>query len=86
MHITIIYDSQHKELQVMFGHIKKVYVDSSGDSGDVWLEASSGMYLLPFSNVATQYKDDLISFLQANNIKTEHLLLPTTHCIMKNEN
>ena len=60
----------------MFGHIKKVYVDSSGESGDVWLQASSGMYLLPFANVAPDYKDELVNFLMANGIKPEKLLLP----------
>ena len=54
----------------MFGHIKKVYVDSSGESGDVWLQASSGMYLLPFENVAPDYKDELVNFLMTNGVKS----------------
>ena len=61
----------------MFGHIKKVYVDSSGESGDVWLQASSGMYLLPSTNVAPDYKDELVNFLTANGIKSDKLL---PHC------
>lgn len=60
----------------MFGHIKKVYVDSSGESDDVWLQASSGMYLLPFANVAPNYKDELVNFLMANGVKSENFLLP----------
>ena len=60
----------------MFGHIKKVYIDSTGESGDIWLQASSGMYLLPFANVASDYKDELVNFLMANGIKSEMLLLP----------
>lgn len=52
----------------MFGHIKKVYVDKTGESSDIWLQASSGMYLLPFENVSPDYKDQLIKFLNENSI------------------
>ena len=62
----------------MFGHIKKVYVDSRGEVGDIWLQASSGMYLLPFENVAPDYQDELVKFLKANSINTEKLL--NKHC------
>ena len=33
---------QSKELQVMFGHVKKVFVDKR--TKDTWLQTSSGMY------------------------------------------
>ena len=59
---------QHKELQVMFGHIKKVYIDKTGESSDIWLQASSGMYLLPFENVSPDYKNQLIKFLKENSV------------------
>ena len=55
----------------MFGHIKKVYVDKNSESGDIWLQASSGMYLLPFENVSSDYKNELIKFLNANSINPE---------------
>ena len=55
----------------MFGHIKKVYVDRSGDCGDIWLHASSGMYFLPFENVAPDYEDELTNFLKTKGIKLE---------------
>lgn len=73
----------------MFGHIKKVYIDRSGESGDIWLQASSGMYLLPFANVAPDYRDELVNFLETNNIDTERLLIPTDEhargCVRKDE-
>lgn len=55
----------------MFGHIKKVYVDKTGESGDIWLQASSGMYLLPFENVSPEYKEQLIKFLNENSVYPE---------------
>ena len=58
----------------MFGHIKKVYIDGSGQSSDIWLQASSGMYLLAFDDVSPDYKDVLIKFLNANNIHPESQL------------
>ena len=68
---------QHKELQVMFGHVKKVYVDKTGECSDTWLQASSGMYLLPFENVSPDYKDQLIKFLNENNIYSERPMQPS---------
>ena len=35
---------QNKELQVLFGHVKKIYLDKSGRSRDIWIQASSGMW------------------------------------------
>ena len=57
----------------MFGHIKKVYVDSSGESGDIWLHASSGMYFLPFQNVAPDYESELVDFLKTKGIKFDKI-------------
>ena len=54
---------------MLFGHIKKVYVNSSGKHGDIWLHASSGMYFLPFENVAPDYEGELTNFLKAKGIK-----------------
>ena len=61
----------------MFGHIKKVYVDRSSESGDIWLQASSGMYLLPFENVSPDYKNELIKFMNANSINPDGQPLPS---------
>lgn len=44
MCVMIIILLQEKELQVLFGHIKSVFLDSS--SGDIWVQASSGMYVV----------------------------------------
>ena len=63
----------------MFGHIKKVYVDKGGESGDIWLQASSGMYLLPFENVSPDYKDQLIKFLNENSIYPERQVQPSSN-------
>ena len=52
----------------MFGHIKKVHIDKTGESSDIWLQASSGMYLLPFENVSPDYKNQLIKFLKENSV------------------
>ena len=54
----------------MYGHIKKVYIDGSGQSSDIWVQASSGMYLLSIENVSTDYKAEVIKFFNANNICT----------------
>ena len=35
---------QSKELQVLFGHVKRVYLDKGGKTKDIWIQASSGMY------------------------------------------
>ena len=35
---------QNKELPIIFGHVKKVYLDKSGATKNIWIEASSGMY------------------------------------------
>ena len=43
---VLIVTTQSKELQVMFGHVKKVFVNKGGKSGNVWLQASSGMWVL----------------------------------------
>ena len=59
----------------MFGHIKKVYVDKDEDSGDIWLQASSGMYLLSFANVAPDYQDELVKFVKICGMNLEKLLL-----------
>ena len=61
----------------MFGHVKKVYVDKTGECSDIWLQASSGMYLLPFENVSPDYKDQLIKFLNENNIYLERPIQPS---------
>ena len=34
---------QDRQLQVLFGHVTKVYVDDTKMSRDLWVEASSGM-------------------------------------------
>ena len=60
----------------MFGHVKKVYVDKTGVSSDIWLQASSGMYLLPLENVSPDYKDQLIKFLNENHIYPEGPIQP----------
>lgn len=41
----------------MFGHIKKIFTSKDSTNTDVWLVASSGMYLLKQENVALEYKD-----------------------------
>ena len=51
--------------------MKKVFVNKGGKSGNVWLQASSGMYLLSFHNVAPDYKPDLEAFLQKNGVSVE---------------
>lgn len=43
-------------MPVVFGRIKKVFVDTSKLKSDVWLVASSGVYLLRYNNAAPEYK------------------------------
>ena len=49
-------------MPIMFGHIKKVFV--SKWSSDVWLVASSGVYLLRSVNAAQEYKEIHKKFLR----------------------
>ena len=86
VHYIIPSPFQHKELQVMFGHIKKVYIDKSGESGDIWLQASSGMYLLPFENVSRDYKDKLIKFLNENGINPKGQVEPIINTLEEERN
>eukprot|EP00731_Ephydatia_muelleri_P016798 Em0009g1222a len=57
-----------KELQVLFGHISKIYLDDTKKSCDLWVEASSGMYLLEYSNVDPEYKATLTRYLMKYGI------------------
>ena len=70
----------------MFGHVKKVYIDKSGESGDIWLQASSGMYLLPFENVSPDYKDELTKFLSESGINPERQVQPSSNTVGEEDN
>ena len=50
-------------MPVAFGHIKKVFVDKETHESNVWLVASSGVYMLPYNNVAPEYRQVHINFL-----------------------
>lgn len=43
-------------MPVAFGHIKKIFVDREKVNNNVWLVASSGVYLLKYENTAPEYE------------------------------
>lgn len=51
-------------MPVMFGHIKRVFVDADDIESDVWLVASSGVYLLKHEHVAPEYRQVHSKFLK----------------------
>ena len=71
IHDSSILNVQDKQLQVMFGHIKKVFVDRSGENKAILLQASSGMYLLPIENVLPDYQTPLLHFLQRSGVRVD---------------
>lgn len=48
---------------IAFGRIKKIFLDGENDS-DIWLVASSGVFLLKVGNVAPEYRDIHYHFLK----------------------
>lgn len=40
-----------KELQVLFGHVKAVFVSNQKDNSNIWLQASSGMLVVALVNI-----------------------------------
>jgi hypothetical protein len=62
--IPIIISIQHKRMPVMFGHIKRIFVDVQDFESDVWLLASSGVYLLRLEHVAPEYRETHNNFLK----------------------
>ncbi len=52
----------------MFGHVKKIYSRSDKKSGNVWVQASSGMYLLPMSTVAPDYVPNVVELYKTLGI------------------
>lgn len=48
----------------MFGHIKKIFVDTSDLESDVWLVASTGVYLLKPEHAAPEYRQTHMQFLK----------------------
>ena len=58
--ISTPFFTQMKELPVMFGHVKKIFSHSDKENGNVWVQASSGMYLLPMSTVASDYVTNMV--------------------------
>lgn len=51
-------------MPVAFGRIKTIFVDVDNLESDVWLVASSGVYLLKHEHVATEYRDIHYAFLK----------------------
>ena len=51
---------------ITFGRIKKIFVDKEKNS-NVWLVASSGVFLLKSENVAAEYKNTHYEFLDNVN-------------------
>ena len=54
-------------MPIAFGRIKKIFVDKEKNS-NVWLVASSGVFLLAYDNVATEYRDIHYNFLGDPNV------------------
>ena len=57
-------------MPVTFGHVKRIFVDTADFESDVWLVASSGVYLLKYKHVAPEYRQTHTQFL-----KTVHNLI-----------
>ena len=51
-------------MPIMFGRIKRAFVDTKNLKSDVWLVASSGVYLLKHENVAPEYREIHSKFLK----------------------
>ncbi len=49
----------------MFAHVKSVYTHKDDKNGNIWVKASSGMYLLPIATVSIEYVPDLIRLFKA---------------------
>lgn len=51
-------------MPIEFGRIKKAFVDRENLQSDVWIVASSGVYLLKRGNVASEFKQAHYKFLE----------------------
>ena len=51
----------------MFGHVKKVHIHKAKDNANVWVQASSGMYLLPASTVSLDYIPTFVEFCKSHD-------------------
>ena len=51
-------------MPVIFGRIKKIFVSKERLDRDIWILASSGMYLLKYENVAPEYEEVHNKFLK----------------------
>jgi len=56
----------------MFGHIKNIYLRKKKDSVNIWLRASTAMYLLPGLTVANDYLPKLIEFFREQGMREKH--------------
>lgn len=53
-----------KKMPIAFGRIKRIFIDAANFESDVWLVASSGVYLLKYQNVAPEYKETHCKYLK----------------------
>lgn len=53
-------------------------MDRSGENRAILLQASSGMYLLPFENASPDYREKLLQFLQRSGVRVDLEALPPT--------
>ena len=51
---------------ITFGRIKKIFLDREKNS-NIWVVASSGVFLLKGENVAAEYRDIYNEFLKSIN-------------------
>ncbi len=54
-------------MSVVFGHVKKIFMKKDKLDSDIWLLASSGMYLLKHQNVAPEYEQVHEEFIERCN-------------------
>ena len=67
----------HRQLTVAFGRVEQLFVEvdqCEGMRSKVWLQASSGMYLLQGNHTASNYSDQFLSFLERRRAVLQPLL------------